>query len=67
MMQTSKSLKHIEQDVIALGQTLRDEGRVYRAELEERKRLGLYGDAAIRHYNDWMQRHGMQHLMVKEG
>ena len=38
-----------------------------RTELEERQRMGLHGDAAIRNYNEGMQRNGMEHLMVKEG
>lgn len=67
MKQTLDTLKRIEQDAIALGSAIRNEGRVARAELEERQRLGLHGDAAIRHYNEWMQRYGMEHLMVKEG
>ena len=67
MKQTLNTLKRIEQEASAMGKTIRNEGQVYRAELEERQRLGLQGDAAVKHYNDWMQRHGMEHLMVKEG
>ena len=59
-------MRRIEQDTIALGESIRNEGRVWQAELEERQRLGLHGDAAIRHYNEWMQRYNMEHLMVKE-
>ena len=59
-------MRRIEQDAIALGESIRNEGRVWQAELEERQRLGLHGDAAIRHYNEWMQRFNMEHLMVKE-
>lgn len=66
MKQTLNTLKRIEQDTINLGEIIREEGRVARAELEERQRLGLHGDAAIRHYNDWMKRHGMEHLMVED-
>ena len=66
MKQTLDTLKRIEQDTINLGEIIREEGRVARAELEERQRLGLHGDAAIRHYNDWMKRHGMEHLMVED-
>ena len=29
-------------------------------ELADRKRQGLTGDAAIKHYNDWMDFHGMR-------
>ena len=67
MEQTLKTLRRIEQEARAMGKTIRNEGQVYRAELEERQRLGLQGDAAIKHYNEWMQRNGMEHLMVKEG
>ena len=67
MDKTLDTLKRIEQDTVNLGEIIRSEGRVARAELEERQRLGLHGDAAIRHYNEWMQRYGMEHLMVKEG
>ena len=67
MKQTLNTLKRIEQEASAMGKTIRNEGQVYRAELEERQRLGLQGDAAIKHYNEWMQRNGMEHLMVKEG
>ena len=66
MEQTLNTLKRIEHDAIKLGKTIRNEGKVYREELEERQRLGLQGDAAIKHYNEWMQRNGMEHLMVKE-
>lgn len=65
MKQALNTLKRIEQDAIALGESIRNEGRVCQAELEERQRLGLHGDAAIKHYNEWMQRYGMEHLMVK--
>ena len=27
-------------------------------------RQGLTGDAAVKHYNEWMDRHGMSHLKV---
>lgn len=67
MKQTVDRLQKIESQMEAIGENIRKEGKVYQAELEERQRLGLHGDAAIRHYNDWMQRHGMKHLMVKEG
>lgn len=67
MEQTLNTLKRIEQDAENIGKAIRTEGQVYRAELEERQRLGLHGDAAVKHYNEWMQRYHMEHLMVKEG
>lgn len=66
MKQTLDTLKRIEQDAEAIGKALRNESQVYQTELEERQRLGLHGDAAIKHYNEWMQRNGMKHLMVRE-
>ena len=67
MKQVLNTLKRIEQDAESIGKAIRNESQVYQAELEERQRLGLHGDAAIKHYNEWMQRNGMVHLMVKEG
>ena len=67
MKQVLNTLKRIEHDANKMGKTIRNEGQVWRAELEERQRMGLQGDAAIKHYNEWMQRYGMEHLMVKEG
>lgn len=64
MKETFDTLKRIEQDTFNLGDIIREEGRVARAELEERQRLGLHGDAATRHYNQWMKKYGMEHLMV---
>ena len=65
MIQILDTLKRIEQDAFNMGKIIREEERVTRQELEERLRLDLHGDAAIRHYNDWMKRHNMEHLMVK--
>jgi hypothetical protein len=65
MKQTLNTLKRIEHDAIEIGKAIRNEGKVWQEELEERQRLGLQGDEAIKHYNEWMQRYGMEHLMVK--
>ena len=59
-------LKTIEKKIFDIGQQIRLESNLYSEELEERQRLGLHGDAAIRHYNEWMKRHGMEHLMVED-
>lgn len=56
----------IEQTVRSMGMQMRKEVAVVRQELADRQRKGLTGDAAIAHYNEWMQRYGMEHLMVKE-
>lgn len=67
MKQVLNTLKRIEQDVESIGKAIRNESQVCQAELEDRQRLGLHGDAAIKHYNEWMKRNGMDYLMVKEG
>lgn len=64
--QTLDKLQKIESQMEAIGENIRREGQVYQAELEERQRLGLHGEDAIRHYNEWMKKYGMEHLMVKE-
>lgn len=66
MKQTVDRLQEIETQMETIGENIRKEEQVYRAELEERQRLGLHGEAAIKHYNEWMKKHGMEHLMVKE-
>ncbi len=66
MKQTVDRLQELENQMETIGENIRREGQVYQAELEERQRLGLHGDAAIKHYNEWMQRYNMEHLMVKE-
>ena len=66
MKQTVDRLQEIESQMETIGENIRKEGQVYRAELEERQRLGLHGEAAIKHYNEWMKKYGMEHLMVKE-
>ena len=67
MKQTVDRLQEIESQMETIGENIRKEEQVYRAELEERQRLGLHGEDAIRHYNEWMKKYGMEHLMVKEG
>lgn len=56
----------IERRARSMGSQMRREAAVARQELADRQRKGLTGDAAIAHYNEWMQRYGMEHLMVKE-
>ena len=56
----------IEAQGRSMGMQKRKEAAVARQELADRQRKGLTGDAAIAHYNEWMQRYGMEHLMVKE-
>ena len=59
-------LMALEAEAVAMGKQIRNEATVARQELADRQRRGLTGDAAIAHYNEWMQRYGMEHLMVKE-
>lgn len=66
MEQTLERLQRIEKKLEGFGDNLLQEERIYRAEKEERERLGLHGDAAVKHYNEWMARYDMSHLMVKE-
>lgn len=63
-----KALRKLEgllSNAISLGEKIRLEGAVYRAELAERQKLGLTGDAAVKHYNDYMDRFGMSYLKVQ--
>ena len=59
-------LMALEVEAIAMGKQIKNEAAVARQELADRQRKGLTGDAAIAHYNEWMQRYGMEHLMVRE-
>lgn len=65
MGNTYNRMKKIEQDSALLSESMRREQSVLREEQEERRRMGLHGDAAVEHYNEWMHRYGMDHLMVK--
>ena len=58
-------LMALEVEAIAMGKQIKNEAAVARQELDDRLRKGLTGDAAIAHYNEWMQRYGMEHLMVR--
>jgi len=60
-----EKLMALEAGAVAMGMQIRNEAAVARQELADRQRKGLTGDAAIAHYNEWMQRYGMEHLMVK--
>ena len=61
-----KELKGIAKKLEDLNVQMNKEAKVFAAEREERERLGLTGDAAIEHYNEWMKRHGMERLMVRD-
>ena len=57
-------IKRIERDIKELCRQIREENRISAAELCERQRLGLQGEDAIRHFNDWMMLHCLRHLVV---
>ena len=59
-----KELENIADKLDTLHNQINDEERVWAEELSDRQRLGLTGDAAVKHYNEWMDRHGMSHLKV---
>lgn len=59
-----KILQGISDALDNLSRELNEEERVWAEELAERKRLGLEGDVAIVHYNEWMDQNGMGHLKV---
>lgn len=61
-----KRLQAIEKALHALERQQRQELVVTAAELADRLRLGLTGEAAIRHFNDWMTLHGLSYLCVPE-
>ena len=61
-----KKLEDIAEKLDTINTQIYDEERVWAEELAARKRKGLTGDAAIKHYNEWMDRHGMSHLIVSD-
>lgn len=62
---TLETLRRLEEASIRIGDTMSRESKVYELELQDRQRLGLHGDAAVQHYNDFMDRYNMAHLKVK--
>ena len=58
-------LQQVAKNMDELGSTMHQEEQVYKDELADRLAKGLQGDAAIGHYNEWMGKAGMRHLMVK--
>ena len=65
MENTLSKLADIKRRLNNIGQEMKRENQVYMQERNERLRLGLTGEDAIRHYNEWMEREGMGHLKVK--
>lgn len=65
MSEVLSALRQISDNMEELGNSMRREEQVHKAELADRLAKGLQGDAAIGHYNEWMEKAGMKHLMVK--
>ncbi len=67
--QTQKDMKQKLQQIAdhleRINRDLREESQVWEAEQKDRLAKGLEGEAAIRHYNEWMARAGMDYLMAK--
>lgn len=64
-MGTLEQLKNIADKMDEIGASIRRESTIFAAELSERQRLGLSGEAAIKHYNEWMDKNNMPHLKVE--
>ena len=58
-------LQRISYNLEQTGKDLRDMEKVWAAELKDRLAKGITGDAAVRHYNEWMIKAGMSHLKTK--
>ena len=58
LQQIASELEHINRD-------LRREEQVMSEELRDRQAKHLEGEAAIKHYNEWMAASGLEHLMTK--
>lgn len=58
-------LQRISNQLDCIGRDMREEERVYAAELEDRLAKGITGDAAVQHYNEWMDKAGMSHLKAR--
>ena len=58
-------LQRISDNLEQTGKDLRDMEKVWAAELKDRLAKGITGDAAVQHYNEWMDKAGMSHLKAK--
>ncbi|WP_455252972.1 hypothetical protein [Prevotella melaninogenica] len=58
-------LQQISNQLDCIGRDMREEERVYAAELKDRLAKGITGDAAVKHYNEWMDKAGMSYLKTK--
>ena len=58
-------LQQISNQLDCIGRDMREEERVWAAELKDRLAKGITGDAAVQHYNEWMDKAGMSYLKTK--
>lgn len=58
-------LQRISNNLEQTGKDLREMEKVWAAELKDRLAKGITGDAAVQHYNEWMDNAGMSHLKAK--
>ena len=59
-------LQRISSNLEQTGKDLREMEKVWAAELKDRLAKGITGDAAVQHYNEWMDKAGMSYLKTKE-
>lgn len=55
-----QKLQQIASDLERINRDLRREEQVEEAELKDRLAKGLKGEAAIKHYTEWMQAAGIE-------
>ena len=60
-----KKLRQIAEHLERINRDLHREEQVMSEELRDRQAKHLEGEAAIKHYNEWMAASGMEHLMTK--
>ena len=65
MNKTLSKLQRISDNLEQTGKDLREMEKVWAAELKDRLAKGITGDAAVQHYNEWMDKAGMAHLKAK--
>lgn len=63
-MDLLNALLRINEKVENLGTSLGFETLVSKLELEDRLRLNLKGEDAISHYNEWMLKYNLSHLII---
>jgi len=60
-----QKLQRIASELESINRDLRREERVMRAELKDRQAKNLQGEEAVKHFNSWMAREGMNDLIIK--